>query len=931
MGSISWRLAGMAAVFAGSAWLAGCGGSDDDSPAVVAPTMTRISGIAADGPLQGAKACYDLNANSACDGNEPNGPTDPNGGFSFEVANAEAGKHRVVVEVPPDAIDKDTGSPVGTRFTLIAPATGSATQAVFVSPLTTLVQAYMDANAATTLAAASDFIQARSGLAISPLADFTAAATPQNKQAGTVARLLLLTEREQVRVLAPLVGQTPLGGAAITAAEVNKAVREAVIASLPALAATASDPAITAASGPALQAALVAAAPGVVANAGASAQDTATALAIAKLPPDMTAPPTGASAGLTALRYTDPNNWFYRTIEQSAADNVADAAGRVRYYSSYKQSESSGFSVNGVAYGWGVGPTRERAGDLHWNGTSWVGCPLGFRSSASVRDAQGKSSYEYCDKLEEGNSVRSAVDLAGKSIASVFSDTIRKFPGGSNGVNYADWGPADLSVFGTAAFPAGALLTYQSNTVTKAAPAYDVRPVNAVNAYSAAIAVGGDARSNPGVACAATGITPTAVASLEDMAVRYPGKPCIFGQGTNADGSSLDPNEWWTQSTISLGTVTASQTLPAATANYYTTSGLLRVGFAARGNGVTYYHCLQRKLDGSTRNCVAIGSGTYTVQTLGDARVMSFNAQPALAQKLGYVRVFVERAGKVYYGYTGQLATINLLRLNLEATNALFVPLGLPSVRPVARASDFSAATAAALAAAKGVYGDSFGNYATVFRIGDNGRVLLAEIGAWGGPGVTGAVAGAELGQLDFDSATGRYALLTEVDSNLMASASHPDAYPTALKLAITDGAIEIVGSTSATRFALTTTGIVGLWALGSATDLAVPHFAFFDDGQVAMIDSTGVTGSAACTTARQGPPGAELASYNFDAATGALTVFDKVHDSNGCAGFLGGGPRSTDPNAELTAMLAFSADGKTLVATIPGLPALTLYRIPSR
>ena len=77
------------------------------------------------------------------------------------------------------------------------------------SPLTTLVQAYMDANAATTLAAASDFSQARSGLAISPLADFTAAATPQNKQAGTVARLLLLTEREQVRVLAPLVGQTP--------------------------------------------------------------------------------------------------------------------------------------------------------------------------------------------------------------------------------------------------------------------------------------------------------------------------------------------------------------------------------------------------------------------------------------------------------------------------------------------------------------------------------------------------------------------------------------------------------------------------------------------------------------------------------------------------------------------------------------------------
>ena len=66
---------------------------------------------------------------------------------------------------------------------------------------------------------------------------------------------------------------------------------------------------------------------------------------------------------------------------------------------------------------------------------------------------RAQSSYEYCDRLEEGNSVRSAVDLAGKSIASVFSDTIRSFPGGANGVNYADWGPADLSVFGTTAFP----------------------------------------------------------------------------------------------------------------------------------------------------------------------------------------------------------------------------------------------------------------------------------------------------------------------------------------------------------------------------------------------------------------------------------------------------------------------------------------------
>ena len=60
--------------------------------------------------------------------------------------------------------------------------------------------------------------------------------------------------------------------------------------------------------------------------------------------------------------------------------------------------------------------------------------------------------------------------------------------------------------------------------------------------------------------------------------------------------------------------------------------------------------------------------------------MLSFSAQPALAQRLGYVRVFVERGGKVYFGYTAQNGAANYLRLNLEATNAVFAPLGLPPV-----------------------------------------------------------------------------------------------------------------------------------------------------------------------------------------------------------------------------------------------------------
>src|SRR5205814_6523683 len=107
--------------------LAACGGGGSTTPPPVQPTSVTISGVAADGPLQGATACYDLNDNGACDSGEPSsGPTDAAGRFSFDVDAAVAGQHRVVVVVPATAVDKDTGSAVGTAFTLQSPATGSS-------------------------------------------------------------------------------------------------------------------------------------------------------------------------------------------------------------------------------------------------------------------------------------------------------------------------------------------------------------------------------------------------------------------------------------------------------------------------------------------------------------------------------------------------------------------------------------------------------------------------------------------------------------------------------------------------------------------------------------------------------------------------------------------------------------------------------------
>ena len=102
----------------------------------------------------------------------------------------------------------------------------------------------------------------------------------------------------------------------------------------------------------------------------------------------------------------------------------------------------------------------------------------------------------------------------------------------------------------------------------------------------------------------------------------------------------------------------------------------IRVSFGS-GKSTTYYGCAVRNSDGSTRNCDAIGSGTASIEAVGDARVMRFTGVPAEAGALTYSRIFVERGGKVYYGYRDKLRVDNAVRLNAQGMDALFAQLGL--------------------------------------------------------------------------------------------------------------------------------------------------------------------------------------------------------------------------------------------------------------
>jgi len=62
---------------------------------------------------------------------------------------------------------------------------------------------------------------------------------------------------------------------------------------------------------------------------------------------------------------------------------------------------------------------------------------------------------------------------------------------------------------------------------------------------------------------------------------------------------------------------------------------------------------------------------------------MSFTGLPPLSQRMGWSRIFVERGGKVYFGYQNTAGIITQsMRLNLPAANALLSQLGLSPIVP---------------------------------------------------------------------------------------------------------------------------------------------------------------------------------------------------------------------------------------------------------
>ena len=642
----------------------GGGGTDAGTPGA---TTTSVPVTVIDDAIQFATVCLDKNKNGVCDAGEPSGKTDIAGKVTLQVDPADVGKFPILAVVGTDAVDSYYG-PVTTAFTLTAPAD----QTAVVSPLTTLVQTTV-ANTGASTAEAAASVQSQTGITVSLFQDFTKNTTPEGEAASMVARLVVLVTQQQSAVLSSTVGTTAIDGTIVTTADLNQLIQNKVLEILPNVMTVLQDPAVQAALSSATTSAGVTAA--LTAPAVAIVTNPATGLTAASVPllvaidnqnanPVAAAPAAPAAAGnLDRLNFADANNWFVRGLTSTILQSTPDANNTVRFVDRRARSTA------GVVATWNSGGDPARQSDLHFTGTTWEYCDLNAENVASVRDAAGNNTFDYCKKLNTGKSNRATFDVSGKTMAGVITDA--RGAGYTNLSIGDDSAAALTATLGTNTFPTDSKIFYQATTTLATAPAYYPGLGNRVFQNHASVASGDT------TACNANPQAPAAEAgTLGGLIGVSTGTPCVF-TATTATGTR---NEGWGATTLSLGIV-GTATTGGVQANFYTTNTPFRVAFGA-ANTAKYYACQQRASDGSTRNCNLVGSGTYTIATLGDARVMSFTDLPVQAAALSFNRVFVERSGKVYFGYQGKPGVVNSARLNLAGGNALLDLLGIGAVDP---------------------------------------------------------------------------------------------------------------------------------------------------------------------------------------------------------------------------------------------------------
>lgn len=594
---------------------AGAGGGANN-PMPEAPVALR--GVVADGLIQGARVCYDLNDNGRCDSGEPvSSDTGANGAYTLSVPAQEAGKHAMIAIVPVGAVDADTGT-VTTAYTLKAPPNTNTVASIFVSPITTIVQEVMQASGATDPAAAIELVKQQLGMAISPLTNFIPlrATDSDAARAGTIA-LVITALKQEVGAIAATAG--------VSETQTQALLSVVVVNNLSKLANSVASQTSSAT----ITAANLAATAGITSSTVATQAQIATSIVNA-MPDTNTATAPTPFVTLRDFRYTSPTNWNYRVFTGN------DAA------------QPDGFKrANDVRVNSSPFPYVRNLSYFDEATSGWYACPSDGFEAIVYKEATATTPLEsiFC-KTYRDSSRRADENISGLTISAVISK-IR-----SSGLDgYSTWaGMPSLLTDQNAVFPAGSQLRYQINT--RLATPLTQQLADKV-------------RVNKNTTATAFEQWPFA-ATLDEMIQYYPGNilnAAPAPNGGNSDGMGQFPDGSY--QVAGKQAVKNYRVMYEATS---ATSGNARIWQCRRnaappvGNGFT---------DCSVGSSLLMNT-TYTIETLGDARVLKFAALPneLLALRKNN-RIYIERGGAVFYGFKDILSTDTTVRLNETAWNAM--------------------------------------------------------------------------------------------------------------------------------------------------------------------------------------------------------------------------------------------------------------------
>lgn len=359
-----------------------------------------------------------------------------------------------------------------------------------------------------------------------------------------------------------------------------------------------------------------------------------TALGMAE-PPAPAAPVSNPTAfSLARLTFTDVNNYNYRTFggEAPAADGTQVLL------------EQQEFVSGGVRQPW-------LRNALYWTGSEWYDCPddpNGEPIAVGTFNETARTT-DYCRSYKDSDRTRSVVTLEGRLVTDVLRD-MRWYPTKDGGYDYAGFGPdpdATPSIVG-AVFPAGSTLTYQSSK-------RDATPLVLFTTDNDRLRVAPSADTT-----AAFATWPLATA-LDDMIAKNPGDfyPITAFGGALTGNITQFVTNWF---------------LPAPSDPLYTNEVAVRVAFDAVGRKARFYRHNRLANGNNSVNYVALLDTTYTIETVGDARMLRFAAlPPEVTERLAGERTYAERGGQVRYGAKDAIPAGRRMSLRLNATSASFL------------------------------------------------------------------------------------------------------------------------------------------------------------------------------------------------------------------------------------------------------------------